>query len=84
MEERASMLCARCNFGSTVNAHSNEILVAGGNTHRGNMTRRCESYDIEKNTWHELPPLNEEKTSASLSVLAGRWLYSFGGYAKDS
>jgi hypothetical protein len=84
MDEKASMILPRSNYGATINAHTNEIYVAGGNTTGGLMTQRCEAYDIDTNVWRELPPLNEEKTSASLSVLAGRWLYCMGGYAKDS
>jgi N-acetylneuraminic acid mutarotase len=84
MDEKASMILPRSNYGATINAHTNEIYVAGGNTTGGLMTQRCEAYDIDTNEWRELPPLNEEKVSASLSVLAGRWLYCMGGYAKDS
>lgn len=47
------------------------------------MTAHCEAYDIDQNLWRELPFMNEQKTSTSLSVMAGRYLYAIGGYSKD-
>jgi hypothetical protein len=55
MDERAPMLLARSNYGATLNAHSNEIYVAGGYTNNSVMTRRCEAYNVATNTWRELP-----------------------------
>jgi len=70
----------------TINAHTTglgEIYVAGGNIEGGRMTAKCEAYDIDQNMWRELPTMNEEKTSISLSVMGGRYLYAIGGYSKD-
>ena len=55
MEEKATMILARSNYGATVNAHTNEIYVAGGYTNNSLMTRRCEAYNVASNTWRELP-----------------------------
>ena len=82
MEEKATMILARSNYGATVNAHTNEIYVAGGYTNNSMMTRRCEAYNVATNTWRELPLLSEEKCSASLCVLGGRYLYCVGGFSK--
>ena len=75
------MISSRSSFGCTVNVHTNQIYVAGGQTN-GVQTKKCEVYDILSNNWRELPDLNEAKSAASLCILSGRWLYCMGGFSK--
>lgn len=76
------MICSRSSFGCTYNVHTNEIYVAGG-YENGQLSRKCEKYDIATNKWTELPMLTEEKCSASLCTLDGRYLYCVGGLSKN-
>ena len=82
MEEMEPMNIPRSNYAATINVHSNEIYVAGGYTNNSVMTRRCEAYNVATNTWRELSQLSEEKCSASLCILGGRYLYCIGGFSK--
>jgi len=82
MTEMLSMISSRSSFGCTVNVHQNEIYVAGGYTN-GVASKRCEAYNIQTNTWRELPALNEEKCATSLCLMGGRYLYCFGGFTKN-
>jgi len=72
---------SRSSHGCTVNVHKNEIYVAGG-YHNGELTRTCEAYSIQANSWRTLPPLNEAKCSVTLCTLNSRYLYCFGGLTK--
>lgn len=83
MSEVQSMLTSRSSFGCTVNVHTNEIYVAGGYNNGVNI-KKCEAYNVQTNTWRELPPLNEEKCATSLCVLGGRYLYCIGGFTKGN
>ena len=76
------MQYSRSSHGCTINVHKNEIYVAGG-YNNGELTRSCEAYSIESNTWRQLPPLNEAKCSVTLCTLNGRYLYCFGGLTKQ-
>ena len=76
------MLLSRSSHGCTINVHTNEIYVAGG-YHQGELTRECEAYSVDQNTWRQLPPLNEPKCSLTLCPLNNRYLYSFGGLTKQ-
>ena len=78
---KAPMLRARSNFACTINTATNEIIVAGG-YENGKLTRSCEIYNVADDAWRELPPLNEEKCSSALCVLASRYVYCLGGLAK--
>lgn len=78
---KAPMLRPRSNFGCTINVAANEIIVAGG-YENGKLTRSCELYSVADDAWRELPPLNEEKCSSALCVLASRYVYCLGGLAK--
>lgn len=81
-EAKAPMNVSRSSHGCTVNVHRNEIYVAGG-YHNGDLTRTCEAYNVQNNTWRQLPALNEAKCSVTLCTLNGRYLYCFGGLTKQ-
>jgi hypothetical protein len=77
------MTHGRVTFGCTVNVQTREIFVAGGSSD-GELISKCEVYDHQLNKWNEFPDLNEKKNSASLCVLASKWLYCFGGFEIDA
>ena len=76
------MKLSRSSHGCTINVHKNEIYVAGG-YNMGELTRSCEAFSVQYNSWRELPPLNEPKCSVTLCTLNGRYLYCFGGLTKQ-
>ena len=76
------MQVSRSSHGCTVNVYKNEIYVAGG-YHMGELTRCCEAYSVQSNSWRALPALNEPKCSVTLCTLNGRHLYCFGGLTKQ-
>lgn len=49
----------------------------------GELTRTCEVYSVQTNTWMQLPPLNEAKCSNTLCTLNGCYLYCLGGLSKS-
>ena len=75
------MIDSRSSFGCTIDAAKYDIYVVGGYT-SGEITRKCEKYSINNNTWSKLPDITEIKCSTSLCVLDSKALYSFGGLSK--
>jgi len=73
---------ARSSFGCVISPHLNEIYVVGGYCN-GEMTRKCERYNITENTWTQMPEISEAKVSTSLCVLGGKTLYCFGGLVRN-
>ena len=45
------------------------IVVAGGIDYSAKKTNKCEIYNTESNSWSELPPLNETKSSCSICFI---------------
>jgi N-acetylneuraminic acid mutarotase len=67
----------RRSFGCYVtNSH---IYVAGGLYASFSATSSCEVYDIEKNTWSELPSLPQPNFSLALSIFKKNHLIAVGG-----
>lgn len=86
---KTSMNCARSAFGCSLSKQLGIVIVAGGQVNPLLGTSRCEKYDIQSDTWAELPSLNEAKCSTSLCIIAnidgaGRnFVYSFGGLCRS-
>lgn len=56
----------------------NIIYVAGGYLDN-EITKSCESYDIDTNYWCKIKPLNDACTDLSLSSYNDKYIFKFGG-----
>ncbi|CAI2380946.1 unnamed protein product [Moneuplotes crassus] len=78
----AKMNTARCNFGAIFSQDHKKIYVVGGDVSYEMTTDHTEVFDISKNEWTYLRPLNESKAKPGLAILGG-YLYCFGGIEKQ-
>ena len=67
----------RRSFGCYVT--NNNIYVAGGLYASFSATASCEVYDIQNNTWRELPSLPQPNFSLTLSIFKKHHLIAVGG-----
>lgn len=75
---------ARASFGCLyVPSASPKIVVTGGYIN-GKLSTRCEVYNINSDTWNQLPEMNEAKASSSLCLMNDRYLYCFGGLSRNA
>ena len=77
IKEIAAMNQPRRSFGCYVT--NDHIYVAGGLHSSFSATASCEVYDIEKNTWSELPSLPSPNFSLALSSFKRKHLIAVGG-----
>ncbi|XP_006634254.2 kelch-like protein 40b [Lepisosteus oculatus] len=75
-KELAPLKTGRSLFGATV--HNNKIYVAAGVTDAG-LTNSVEVYDITSNRWEDFNEFPQERSSLSLTSLAGS-IYATGGF----
>jgi hypothetical protein len=86
MTDVAEMKCPRASFGCCLSKDSKKIYVVGGYLSDVQVTKRTEVYDIDANTWTELPPLNSETCSSGVAefTTGGKnYLYSFAGLWRE-
>ncbi len=55
------------------------IFVIGGILDDFKVTPTCEYYDIEKDVWSEIAPLNKPSMNSAVCVLNKNYLVKFGG-----
>ena len=55
------------------------IYVIAGYNKKKSILRKCEKYDIIKNNWIQIAPLNDERNFLSSTVVNKRIIYVFGG-----
>ena len=90
LEEMAKMITARNKHRMTL-CDSGQYLMASGGDKKGGLfsntydvvTKECELYNISKNTWNKMAPLNEARRNhASVEVTEGI-IYVFCGVDED-
>ena len=68
----------------TRRAHSliyfNDYIYAISGVDKNEMITRCEKYDIFRDEWIEIPPLNFGRQNSALAIHNQRYLYAFSGY----
>ena len=80
LEERSPMINARSKHCMT--AFNGDSLIVTGGVKKKHATKSCEIYNIRENTWQEVAPMSEGRTShAALEIKEGL-LYVFCGYGK--
>jgi hypothetical protein len=77
VKDIAAMKQPRRSFGCYVT--NNHIFVAGGLYSSFSATASCEVYDIDKNTWSDLPSLPSPNFSLALSIFKKKHLVAVGG-----
>jgi Kelch motif len=55
------------------------LVYVGGGYLDNEITKGCEAYDVENNTWTRIAHLGEGCTDLSLCNFGDRWIYKFGG-----
>ena len=71
------MIHARDAHGIT--SWKNRYIIVVGSWHVESSRKTCEIYDTKKNTWTELPSLNDETCAPGLVIVKDRFLYKLGG-----
>mmetsp|Transcript_33219 Transcript_33219/g.32319 ORF Transcript_33219/g.32319 Transcript_33219/m.32319 type:complete len:224 (+) Transcript_33219:1183-1854(+) len=56
-----------------------EIYIAGGQDKTNFALAQVESFDIKRDAWKKLPPLNQGRNQPGLCLFRQRFLYCFGG-----
>ena len=57
--KRAPMKQPRVGFGCLVDNYGENLYVVGGSIGAFKSTNKCEYYNVETDTWHDLPNLND-------------------------
>ena len=57
----------------------NRYIIVVGSWHVESSRKTCEIYDTFRNTWTELPTLNDETCAPGLVIVKNRYLYKLGG-----
>ena len=60
----------------------NTVYVMGGH-HNVNFLDSCESYDIAKDEWNFVKPMNIKKYAFAATIVNNEFIYTFGGYDGD-
>jgi hypothetical protein len=62
-----------------ITSWKNRYIIVVGSWHVESSRKTCEIYDTKKNTWKELPSLNDETCAPGLVIVKDRYLYKLGG-----
>ncbi|KAL4512048.1 hypothetical protein ABPG72_005050 [Tetrahymena utriculariae] len=60
------------------------IYAIGGKTNFDTKTKLCERYDVQRNVWESIAPLNQARSRAACCLFNEKYIYAFYGTSSEN